>query len=64
MLPEAVGSRFMKMENPILILAALTPIEMPIRLNHFDSDFCWCDPLIETDENGQETIIHQQVTWN
>ena len=38
--------------------------ELPIGLSHLESDFCWCDPIIEVDENGQETIVHCQVTWN
>jgi hypothetical protein len=42
----------------------VAPVEMPMGLNHLDSDFCWCDPIIEVDENGQEVVLHRQVTWN
>lgn len=41
-----------------------TPVEMPIGLNHIESDFCWCDPIVEADENGREVVVHRQVTWN
>ena len=34
------------------------------RLNHIDWDFCWCDPILETDQNGQEVMVHREVTWN
>jgi len=34
------------------------------RLNHLDSDFCWCDPLVKVDENRQEVVVHRQVTWS
>jgi len=40
------------------------PVEMPVGLNHLDSDVCWCDPLIETNENGDEVVLHRHVTWN
>lgn len=33
---------------------ALVPAEMPIGLSHKELDFCWCDPIIEVDENGRE----------
>jgi hypothetical protein len=42
----------------------VVPVQMPIGLNHLDSDFCWCDPSIEVDEEGQEVVLHRQVTWN
>ena len=25
---------------------------------------CWCDPIIEVDAEGQELVLHRQVTWN
>ena len=43
---------------------AVVAVQMPIGLNHLDSDFCWCDPSIEVDEKGQEVVLHRQVTWN
>jgi hypothetical protein len=39
-------------------------VEMPVGLSHLDSDFCWCDPVIEVDENGKEAVWHKQVTWH
>jgi hypothetical protein len=50
--------------NPTWFLAAVAPVELPIGLNHLDSDFCWCDPIIEVDANGQEIVLHRQVAWN
>jgi hypothetical protein len=50
--------------NPTWFLPSVAPVEMPIGLNHLDSDFCWCDPIIQVDENGQEVVLHRQVTWN
>jgi hypothetical protein len=50
--------------NPTWFLPAVAPVEMPIGLNHLDSDFCWCDPIIQVYENGQELVLHRQVTWN
>jgi hypothetical protein len=35
-----------------------------VGLNHLDSPLCWCDPLVETEENGEEFVVHRQVTWN
>ena len=58
------GDSIMKIENPTALLAALKPVDMPIGLVHFDSDFCWCDPTIEVDDYGRDIIVHRQVTWN
>jgi hypothetical protein len=44
--------------------SAAVPVAMPVGLKHWESDFCWCDPIIELDENGQEAVLHRQVTWN
>ncbi len=43
---------------------ASVPVAMPTGLKHLNSDFCWCDPVIEVDESGQEIVLHRQVTWN
>ena len=51
-------------ENRKKFFPAAVPVEMPVGLKHLDSDFCWCDPIIELDENGQEAVLHRQVTWN
>ena len=50
--------------NPTWFLPTVAPVEMPIDLNHLDSDFCWCDPIIQVDKNGREVVLHRQVTWN
>jgi hypothetical protein len=39
-------------------------VEMPIGLTHIDSSFCWCDPIVEEDEAGQEVVLHRGVSWN
>jgi hypothetical protein len=31
---------------------------------HIDSDFCWCDPVVEFTEDGDLRLIHKDVTWN
>jgi hypothetical protein len=46
------------------ISLANVPVEMPIGLRHVDSKICWCDPIVNVDESGQEVLLHQQVTWN
>ena len=33
-------------------------------LAHLDSELCWCEPIIEVDENGYDVVIHSEVTWN
>jgi hypothetical protein len=50
------------MEN--LNCPALVPVEMPVGLTHLDSDLCWCDPIVEVDEDGEHVLLHRQVTWN
>jgi len=50
--------------NPTWFVPAVAPVEMPIGLSHLDSDFCWCDPIIKVDDNGEEVVIHRAVTWN
>jgi hypothetical protein len=45
----------MMFENRTWFLPATAPAaDMPIGLNHLDSDFCWCDPIVELDEKGTE----------
>ena len=51
-------------EEPKHFFPAAVRVEMPIGLKHLQSDLCWCDPIIELDENGEEVVLHQQVTWN
>ena len=54
----------MTFANPTWLFSSLAPVEMPVGLSHIDSDFCWCDPVIEVEESGQEVVLHRQVTWN
>jgi hypothetical protein len=54
----------MKIETRKWPVVTLTPVEMPVGLIHLESDFCWCDPLIEFDENGGQVILHRHVSWN
>ena len=39
-------------------------VKSPAALKHKDSFFCWCDPFVEVNEKGQETVVHKEVTWN
>jgi hypothetical protein len=50
--------------DPTWFYPAVVPSAFPIGLEHLDSDLCWCDPLIDVDEDGQEIVLHRQVTWN
>jgi hypothetical protein len=54
----------MQFENHNWFYPAAVPVEMPIRLSHLDSDFCWCDPIIEAKDGSEDIIVHRQVTWN
>jgi hypothetical protein len=47
-----------------LISPSVLAEEMPVGLQHLDSESCWCDPLIESDENAEKSVIHRQVIWN
>jgi hypothetical protein len=54
----------MTFENRTWFLSPTAPAEMPIRLTYLDSKFCWCDPIVEVDENGREVLLHRQITWS
>jgi hypothetical protein len=54
----------MKFVNRTWFAPAIVPIEMPAGLDHLDSDYCWCDPIIEMDENGYEVVRHRHVNWS
>jgi len=41
-----------------------TVVEAPIGLHHIDSDICWCEPIVETDEDGKEVVVHREIIWN
>jgi len=51
-------------DNGTWFYPATMPVEMPVGLTHLESDFCWCDPIVEVDENGQAVVLHRQVMWN
>jgi len=44
------------------LVPAIVPVDMPVGLNHLDSDLCWCDPITEVDENVEEIVLHRQAT--
>ena len=50
--------------NQTWFYPAAIPVDMSIGLKHLDSEWGWCDPVIEMDENGGESVIHRQVAWN
>ena len=33
-------------------------------LAHVESQFCWCDPVVEIDEYGQKIVVHIEMTWH
>jgi len=43
---------------------AIPAIEESAGLRHMDSDFCWCEPIVEMDENGEQMIVHREIVWN
>jgi hypothetical protein len=44
--------------------AAPSVPETPVRLKHTESQFCWCEPVTEWEDDGQEIVVHREVTWN
>lgn len=54
----------MTFENRTWIGPLTVSAELPIGLSHTDSEACWCDPIIETDDEREEIVVHRQVTWN
>jgi hypothetical protein len=38
--------------------------EVAHQLAHVESEFCWCDPIVEVDEYGQKVVIHKEITWH
>ena len=38
--------------------------EVANQLAHVESESCWCDPIVETDEYGQTVVMHKEVTWH
>ena len=50
--------------RPLIRGRAEALVKTPVALKHDASVFCWCDPLVEPNHNGQEIVIHKEVTWN
>ncbi len=50
--------------DPFWIYPEPEAIERPIGLSHLDSEFCWCDPIIVANDQGEQQVIHRPVTWN
>jgi len=50
--------------NRTWFVPAMVPVELPVGLRHANSEYCWCDPLVEVTESGRETVVHRQVSWN
>ena len=42
--------------NPKWFVPAMAPVEMPIGLNHLHSAFCWCGPIIDTDNSVDSNL--------
>jgi hypothetical protein len=38
--------------------------EVTDQLAHAETEFCWCDPIVEIDEYGQKVVMHKEVTWH
>jgi len=34
------------------------------KLPHINSEACWCDPILDFDEDGNKSLTHKEVTWN
>ncbi len=47
-----------------MIANAHPEAQTPVRLQHTDDESCWCEPLVESDDDGEETVIHREVIWN
>jgi hypothetical protein len=39
-------------------------LKHPVDLAHVDSQWCWCEPVEQLDETGEQVLIHREVTWN
>ena len=50
--------------NSTWFYPVVVPSELPVGPEHLDSNLCWCDPITELDDNGQEIVLHRQVIWN
>ena len=46
------------------ILPGETPVRRPLSLSHIASESCWCEPIVELDEDGEQVVVHREVTWH
>lgn len=51
-------------ENRTWFYPMAPPVRLPVGMVHLDSAFCWCDPLVEVDDEGNEVVLHRQVVWH
>jgi hypothetical protein len=56
--------RHSMLANRTWIVPTTPADEQPMGLSHIDSDSCWCEPVVETDEEGEEVVVHREITWN
>lgn len=50
--------------NSTWFYPVVVPSELPVGLEHLDSNLCWCDPITELDDDGQEIVLHRRLIWN
>ena len=59
---DAGGSAMISKPNLTTARKAETPD--PLQLAHINSELCWCDPILDFDEDGNQSLTHNEVTWN
>jgi hypothetical protein len=59
-----LGDEVLDVPSLVVNFSRSFPEEMPVGLQHLDSESCWCDPLIEIDGHGERSVVHRQVIWN
>jgi hypothetical protein len=52
------------LRKPLNLEPVVASVNNPVALKHGDSVYCWCDPIVEVDENGREVVVHKEVSWN
>jgi hypothetical protein len=62
-----IGGAMMRHERKLTLrdkYGHLERLDISNPLSHIDSDLCWCDPVVEFNEYGDQRIIHMEVIWN
>jgi hypothetical protein len=62
-----IGGIMMRHERKLTLRdesGRLESLDISNPLPHINSDLCWCDPIVEFNEYGDQRIIHMEVTWN